>query len=424
MKRLLGFFILTISIPSMGQSKAGAGIKVSYEDLPKLVKEKNENVQAARSTLGATQRRTGRLTRSFLPSLNAHVGQEDFKTGPDPRKSQEYWKIGASVNLYRGGRDSLEESYRESQVRKTQAEYSREFNEELKEARQAYWRLVGINILIRDQEEALNKNESNLKSSRRRAGAGVASSSDLVQFELQKSILTQNLKKMRLEQDLIRNKLSVAIAMNEHESILVQDDFAPPDSKDFSSADLKIEDQIEYKIGKESERSMTLKKSQASRWWTPQVDVYASYGLPSLSDEYTRALDRHRETAIGIKIEFDLNQGAEDFAESRAKSFDEKSAGYRAAHQAREIVASDHELRHDLTLLSELIQDSTEDVKRAERFFKLTESEYARGVKNGPDLLQAFDRLYAFRERRVSLNRDYQEAKAALLSLNAKDENQ
>jgi outer membrane protein TolC len=420
---LLGCLIsMLVSIPTLAQTKGGAGIRLSYEDLPRLVKEKNENVQAARSTLSANERRTGRLARSFLPSLNAHIGQEDFKTGPDPRKSQEYWKIGASINLYRGGRDRLEENYRESQVRKSQSEYSREFNDELKEARQAYWRLVAINLIIRDQEEAVNKNDLNLKSARRRTGAGVASNSDSVQFELQKSILTQNLKKMRLERDLIRNNLSVAIAVDEHESISVQEDFSPPDTNDFKSADLKIEEQLEYKIGKETEKSIALKKSQASRWWAPQVDVYANYGLPSLSDEYTRALDRHRETAVGIKLEFDINQGAEDFAESRARSFDEKSAGYRAAHRTREVVASDHELRHDLTLLGELIRDSNEDVKRAERFFKLTENEYARGVKNGPDLLQAFERLYGFRERRVSLNRDYQETKAELMSLNAKEE--
>ncbi len=94
----------------------------------------------------------------------------------------------------------------------------------------------------------------------------------------------------------------------------------------------------------------------------------------------------------------------------------------RAAHKERETIAMDHELRHDLSLMHELIHDADKDVTTAEKFLKLTEDEYRRGVKNGPDLLGAFQQLYDFRQRRTDLYRNYYETYAELQALLAKED--
>lgn len=104
-------------ILSWTTSATAAPRKIAFADLEKLVRERNENVQAAASTLKAQTERTGSLTRSFLPRLSADVGGEQFKAGSAAMESQSYWKIEAQMNLYRGGRDGIEETIRDSNVK-------------------------------------------------------------------------------------------------------------------------------------------------------------------------------------------------------------------------------------------------------------------------------------------------------------------
>lgn len=415
-------FVLGFPPPGMAAQNSGQ-TKVSFEDLPRLVREKNDNVQAAQSTLRAEEKRTGYLTRSFLPHVSANVGGEEFKTGSDPLERQGYWKVEGKVNVYRGGRDSLENSVRETSARIAGSSFSYEFQQELKEARRTYWKLVATTKLINDRKESLEKNELNLKSARRRSGAGVATTADALQFELQKTLLAQELKKLQLQQDLLRNQLSVAIGLDEHEGLHVEGDFPHPDEQ-LKVGEINLKNNLGVTILNERENAASLKRAQAARWWHPKVDIYTSYGLPSLSDDYARALRRDREWAVGVRIGLDLGEGFEMRNEAGAKALEAESLQRRASHKARETVAADHELRHDLKLLHELIHDADKDIEKTEKFLKLTEDEYRRGVKNGPDLLGAFQQLYEFRQRRTDLYRDYHETYAELTALVAKEESQ
>lgn len=414
-------FVLGFPLSSLAQQASRQTKLVTFEELPRLVREKNENVQAAQSTLRAEEKRTGYLTRSFFPHISANFGGEEFKTGSDPMERQAYWKVEAKLNVYRGGRDSIENSVRGTNVRIAGSSFSREFQQELKEARQTYWKLIATTKLISDRKEGLEKNDMNLKSAQRRAGAGVATTADALQFELQKTLLTQELKKLQLQQDLLRNQLSVAIGLDEHEGLRVDSDFPHPD-EELKVAEIRPENNLEVKVLRERENAASLKRSQASRWWHPKIDIYSSYGLPSLSDEYTRAVRRDREWAAGIRIGLDLGEGFEMRNEAGANALDAESLQRRAAHKARETVAADHELRHDLKLLHELIHDADKNIEKTEKFLKLTEDEYRRGVKNGPDLLGAFNQLYEFRGRRTDLYRDYHENHAELIALLANEE--
>ncbi len=398
------------------------GKTLTYEELPKLVLEKNENVQAARLTAQASEKRTGRLFRSFLPQLSAQIGSEEFKVGSAKSDQQDYWNVEASINLYRGGRDKIENDIKVSLLEMNKSDYTIEYQTELKEAKQAYWRYIGIRQTIDDKKQGLEKTEVQIKSARKRAGAGVSTAADTVQFELQKITLNQDLRKLQLEQDLMLNKLSVAIGFDEHESLVIKGDFPALPLKNFEAESLQIEKQIYVKSLKAKEKAEYLKAKQSGRWWHPKVDLYSSYGLPSLSEEYSSAIRKDNEWKAGVRLTLDLGQGFDDQNESTARALDAKASALRAAHASREIVAQDHELRHDLTLLSELIKESDENLQSSERFLKLTQSEFSRGVKNGPDLIEAFNTYYGYREKRTKLYQEYYLNKIELESLLAAEE--
>lgn len=392
---------------------------ISFSELPKLIQEKNENLKAARANAEAQQERTGHLARSFLPQISAQVGEEDFRTGSDPSKSQTFWRIGTSLNLYRGGRDGLDEDIRNAQLSVAKNEVVREFRDELRGAQIAFWDLVAIEKFIVFRKEELNRNDENLRSARRRSGAGVATNADAVQFELHQLTLEQEIKQLELKKDFSQNRLAVSLGLDEHENLIVKGDFPKIVSADLPA--FSVQDQLDVKSLRAREKIEALRVNQASRWWHPKVDVYANYGLPSLSDDYERAQRKSQELAAGVRLSLDFGQSYNDVSEARAKRLEAKSNSYRAVHKAREALAADHELRHDIRLTGELILANEKSIEKARNFLRLTQAEYSRGLKNGPDLLGAFRQFYELQERSVQLNRDLLTSRTELEGLLVKE---
>ncbi len=397
-------------------TSVGEALSIRFEDLPRLVTEKNENVKASAFAMKAQSERTGFLARSFLPQLSASLGQEEFKTGSSPSAQQEYWRIEGSLNLYRGGRDKLENQIRNGQRELAGLNHSSEIQRELREAKRAYWQVLAIAKLIAERKEARDKNEANLKSARRRAGAGITTTADAAQFELHKLTLERDIKRLGLEHHRIVNLLSVALALDEHENIEVVGDFPAIESATPVKT-LEVGKQIEVRNYQELQRVDELRASRLARWFLPRLDLYTSYGLPSLTDEYDRALRKQQEWTAGVRVTIDLGQSIEERREAGARSADASAAQMRGAHRLREVIANDHDLRQDIAVTADLIKDSENAVAQAQKFLKLTEAEYSRGAKNGPDLLEAFRTYFEFRERRIDYLREYFETKAQLESL-------
>lgn len=387
--------------------------KVLFSELPQLIKEKNEKVQASELLVAASKKRTGFLVRSFLPEIALRGGNQSAKLGSASTEQRDYWSADAQLNIFRGSRDRIEEKIRDSKAQVSGAEYVREYQTELREAKKTYWQIVANDKILAELQNALKTNKENILSAKRRSGAGVTTNADAVQFELENTTLTQSLKKLILEQDLLKSRLAVAIGHPNHEAMTVEADFAhPPESIDPSLASgqknpdtevLRLEESIHF-----------LKRDKASRWWVPSVDLYATYRRPTFLESDTRALARENELVAGVQLSMNLGAGFEDAAIKSAEELEAKASSKRLSHTLQMAQATKHELSHDLKLLHELIHDADKDVEQSTAFLKLTKNEYNRGVKNGPDLQEAFSKFYEFRNRRTELYRLYYQTLADL----------
>ncbi|MEK2687793.1 TolC family protein [Bdellovibrio sp. GT3] len=405
-------FIFQFGSWAHGQSNI-APKKITFSDLPTLVREKNEKVRASEIAVSAAQMRTGYLHRSFLPGLNLKAGSESATLGSASAEQRNFWGAEATMNIYRGGRDKLEEKIRESKTTQLQAESDRDYHTELRDARKTYWRLVANKNNLVELETALKDNEQNIQSAKRRSGAGVATNADAVQFELEKTLIIQQIKKLRVEQDALSNRLAIAIAYDDHENMELNDSFAhPPESLPVTSnSDTQNPD---IKILEQEHQSHSLKKDQTGRWWIPSLDIYTTYRRPSFLESDTRALAKENEWVSGIQLSMSIGQGLEDYATKRAQELEIQSTSQKLAYAKRFADATEHDLTHDLKLIHELIHAADNDVERAANFLKLTKTEYSRGVKNGPDLQDAFSKFYEFKNRRTELYRLFYEAEADL----------
>lgn len=420
MRKPLLFTSTAVAMVFAHEAPGATGRVVTFDDLPELIRERNENVQAAEASLRAARARTGFLTRSFFPQISGSIGNEELETGSTPSERKNFWAIVAKINLYRGGRDQLENEIRKSDEKRAQADYAVEVHSELKEARQVYWKLIAIGEMIADRKQAFERNESFIKGSRRRAGAGVATNADALQFELQKSLLRQDLKMLDLEENRLRNQLAVAIGLDENEQLQINGGFQhPPEEPALAEHDANDSPEVKRLISIQT--TEILRRDQASRGWLPNLDLYSKYGVPSLDDAYETALRQDHELSLGVVLTLDFSAGLEARTEARAHDHETLAIGKRAAHRLREVKAKVHEFRRDLKLLHELIHDADRDVEQAERFLSLTRSEYARGVKSAPDLVDALKNFSEFQGRRTALYRDYYETHAELAALTAKE---
>ncbi len=391
--------------------------QVRFEDLPKLVKERNENVAGARQSEMAARERTGYLKRSFLPSLSARVGRESAKIGTADRENLGFWSAEGRVNLFRGGRDKLEGEIIDARARASGAKAIKDYLTELKSARDSYWHLAATQLLVTELKDAIAKNQENIKGAKRRAGAGVTTGADSLHFELENTNLAQDLKKMEHDLDVLKNRLSVQIGHPDHKQIKIVAQFPHPPEAEFQEVETDMQKSPDLNLMRESAEIEKLGAEQASRWYLPRLDAYARHGIPTLGEDYTLAIRKETETVVGIDLSLDLGQVFHDRVAARAQTLESRAVASRISQKTKIIQATGHELQHDLKLLHELIHDADRDVEKAQNFLKLTQSEYTRGVKNGPDLLEAFSKLYGFRKRKIELNLEYQLAKAELESL-------
>src|SRR5215210_2132230 len=106
--RLSVWFFALLICSRFGSDACAEEIKIRYDELPKLIEQRNNNVAAGKLDLDAAESVTGHLTRSYLPELGAHAGAEAFRTGPYAPTTQPLGGIDVSMNLFRGGKDAIE----------------------------------------------------------------------------------------------------------------------------------------------------------------------------------------------------------------------------------------------------------------------------------------------------------------------------
>jgi outer membrane protein TolC len=390
---------------------------VDFDDLPRLVMEKNQHVSGAQLRSEASERLTGHLLRSYLPSLEGQIGFESYRTGSQPQGNQPFGGIGARLNLFRGGRDWLEEKARGAQAQQAQAALEQRKLEELTKARRTYWELVYQRELLDLVEEALRQNQANLASANKRIQAGLATETDRIEFEMYGVQLEQDRARLTLGSANSQRMLNVLIGRPEHS--LIETVAAIPHQHDdailATSLDAKTHRDVRALVAESD--AATHQGKQAYRWWTPSLDIYGSYRLYQFQErEYPALMDR-AELAAGVLLTINLFDGLHANAEGAAAGLRAEGTRQEAEQTARELAAAFEGAKQELKLTHDLIHAGERSVLAGADYLKRTQSEYVRGVKNSPDVFSATQKYVDLRRRYAEIRRDYQVAKAEILAM-------
>lgn len=392
-------------------------MELKFEDLPGLLKARNSGVAAGEILSRSASLRTGHLVRSSLPVIEAVGGAESFRTGNHGARTQPYGFVEARLNLFRGGRDLLEERTRQAQTELASTEAMQVFRKSLSEARKLYWRLVYEREVITVLQDALVQTDRNLLAANRRIQRGLTTETDRLDFEISRDSLRDEIESFRHESVMTQISLRALLSLpedtefktaqripHEHDESLLKRD---PDAGTYPEvAALDLSARIHQTQG-----------ARNSRWWTPTLDAYGGYYLYTLREREFTDQNLRTDAAVGLRLTLHLFDGFQSAREASAQSLHAEALGSRAAQEARlarsRLKVSQEELKH----AHELIHALEERVKQSEEYYSKTLSEYDRGVKNSPDVQGALERKLAFRRRSAELRRDYQESKAAILGM-------
>lgn len=417
MKKASFAIVLLIFGTLSASARASAPVALSVDDLPKLVGSKNKHVSAAKSLLQGSERRTGYLLRSYLPNVKVEAGGESFQTGPFSIRSQPYGDLEGRINLFRGGRDALEEDVRQGQVKVADSEARQTYFSELTEARKAFWHLLYQREVLKLLKAALEQNEKNLAAALKRIRGGLATATDRIEFEINRVQLGQDIARLELEITNAQRKLSALLSMPLDTAFETADTVPHEHDDAILRASLNIETHRDVTALKANQTVLESQKSQAYRWWTPSLDAYGNYSLYTLRDrDYVSMTDRY-ETVVGLKLTLELFDGLQSRSEGAAASAQADAYADRAAQTSQELAAQFENSRQELKLIHDLIHEGEKNVEQGREYLANTQSEYGRGVKNSPDVLSATQKYIEFRRRYAELRRDYQMAKADLLAV-------
>jgi outer membrane protein TolC len=393
---------------------------LNFEDLPNLIQNKNKRAQASALDLNASQMRLGYFRRSFLPRFEATAGYESFETGPYPSQSDPFYFVRGSINLYRGGRDVLEDKARFAEKEVMNVTNQQTYQGELLQVRQLYWSLVYLVELKKLYEMTLDQNKKNLAHANRLIKSGLSTQVDRLEFEISGTLLDQDIA--RISVDISNHHRQIAALIGSAPETIFQTLDRIPHDHESPTATEELDFGTYRDVRREQAFQLNLETTAQllKRWWVPNLDVYAESGLFTFRERNFFTQSDRMDSAVGVKftLEFD---GFQQKVDGEAFAARARASSLRAQQIKAETAAVFNTAKQELFLIHDLLHVGEKNVEKSQEYLNAVLSDYNRGVKNSPDVLSASLKNLEFRKRFAELRRDYAVVNAKLEAMLAHD---
>lgn len=391
-------------------------VSVNYDNLKSLLESRNVKLEAHRLDVEAAKIKEGSLNRSFLPQLELHASQESFRKGTGSQKTQPAYGVEATVNIFNGGKDSIESEMRDLNSQKKSVQLVKTTADELLQARTLFWEILYTQEKIALLESVKKINSQNADSALKRIRSGVATESDKMEFEIKAVNLKQDLELAKLQLKTQMDELRVMLNIDSSATLLLPKEIGH--EHDFE-ANVKHSHEDHDILAKENEIQSDLAQlssKKLNRTWWPKVDAVAGYNQFNELEEDSSDAEQRKESYVGLRVSISLSDSFESNKESAAQA--KESAAFRklANYQRQQAHAHVENEVAELKLLHSQVHDAEENIVRAEKYYKLTQSEYARGVKNSPDMLSASEKIFEVKNKRLEILKDFNLKQAHILA--------
>lgn len=387
------------------------------ENLTQKVTADNLSVQGKSKSIEAEKTRKGHLGRSFLPNLTLEFGQERFQTGRYKEFSNPYGLLEARINLFRGGRDSIESSIRDLNAEIAVHNRSATVRAELNKVRKLQWQVIYNSVLIKLLEDEQKQNAKIKAQADRRARSGVATRSDTLEFAIYDSELEENIESLKHENKILKIGLLPLLGLSSIEEVTFREELIHEHDDVLLSRGFEARRHPEVSSLNSEYESFQLQKKSNNLWWTPKLDVYGGHYLYTLRDRDYLAQSARDDQVIGARLTFEIFDGLSSKNLATANYYQGESKRLQGKFMERQIEANYLMLKEDLLHTHEVMHYVSDRIKKSKDYLRITLDEYDRGVKNSLDALMAMQRYYRYEKQYLEKKKEYQIIKSDILAL-------
>jgi outer membrane protein TolC len=377
----------------------------------------NLSIQGKTQAVEAEKVRQGYLGRSFVPSINLDLGQEQFQTGRYRNYTHPYGALEARLNLFRGGRDRIESEIRDLSFKSAEHNRSAVFRQELNQVRKIKFLIIYNNELIRILEDEFQQNKKFQAQAERRGRSGVASRSDVLEFTIYNSELEEGIESLKHENKILKISLFPLLNVNSADELTFAPGLVHEHDDQLMGKTFEAKKHPEIVAKKNEYEGFKLKKQSTGLWWTPSLDIYGGYYLYTLRDRDYISQSARDDRVIGARITFELFDGMKSINEKSAAHYQAEAKNLEAQYLEKKTDAQYLMLKEDLMHTHEVMHYVQDRIKKSKDYLRITLDEYDRGVKNSLDALTAMQRYYRYEKQYLEKKKEYQTIKADILAL-------
>ena len=321
-------------------------------------------------------------------------------------------QISLSYTIFDFGLGDARLKAAESRLLATNLSQNRVLQEVMFQVEQAYYQLIGIEALIRVNEQALKNVETALDAARRRRDSGVATVADVFRSETQVAQARLTLTRSRGEFEKARGQLASVVGLPVNSSLRVQTLSAPPQPKQalnsingyLETVKLVRPDLVSAQAQVEAFRASALAASKAG---LPSIEFSANaqhsqWSGQGLGTAASRLYLPNNQTYFaGINVRIPLFSGFKNTYQQRQAEMQAQQT-----EAARDILYRQTQLEvwqayYDLQTVSDSINSTEALVKSAEQTAQAVLARYQGGFGTILDLITAQQDETSARTQRI-----------------------
>jgi outer membrane protein TolC len=387
MKNLFAICLFCLSLNS------SYAVLVNFDNLSTLI-EKNSELQELKVGSKELEQRPSRLSTSFAPEVEVSAGFETFDKPDVVQATQPHFGLRASMNLYRGGTDSLRDKKQKLELESYEAE-RKVIKKEIIVA--SYKALA--NLLRYKEGHTIYKKmkvriQKQVQRNKRNVELGQDTGTDLLHFEIKLQEVDLALSEIELKEEKYFEQLKSYLPKQLHDNLRTPSVLMHQHEWDENYTIQNLDEAIYTK-----ERELETKESEldwkiSEKKGFPEVNLYAAWAQETQlhEEEFDQAKQRsHKVIGVNFKLPLSILFTKQDEVQTK-KSHLRRQRVYEELNKRK----VKNQLRSEFRRLKNLhvkLHQYEKMAKTAESYTQKVEKEYERGVKSSTDVINSYEQL-------------------------------